>query len=97
MGTAFIYNYYMNDTQTIRVKSSRIENGVEFCNTCCRQAATPFRYKDSWGRERGCVASCHDAHVARTTKPKWMAPRMVLPKWITDARRAMPMFERAKV
>ncbi len=79
---------------TLKVQSSRTENGVEICNTCCRPADQPFRYKTSKGETRGCVASCHDKHVAVNTKPNWMAPRMVLPTWITAARRGMPMFER---
>jgi len=79
---------------TTKIKSSRTEDEVEICNTCCRPAADPFRYQNSKGETRGCVASCHDAHVARNTKPNWMNPRMVLPTWITAARRAMPNFER---
>lgn len=82
-------------TTTFKVKSSRMENGVEICNTCCRPADQPYRYKNSKGETRGCVASCHDKHVATNTRPNWREARMVLPRWITDARRAMPMFERS--
>lgn len=80
--------------KTFKVASSRMEDGKEICNTCCRPADAPFRYDTTKG-QRGCVASCHDKHVARNTKPNWMKPRMVLPVWITAARRAMPNFERA--
>ena len=82
---------------TFKVKSSRIENGQEICNTCVRPVQTPYRY-DVEGRhgkeQRGCVASCHDVFVCRSTKPNWMSPRYVLPKWITEARRKMVNFER---
>ena len=78
----------------MKVQSSRIENGQEICNTCIRPVDRPYRYKDSQGNERGCVASCHDVHVRRNTKPNWMAPRYVLPKWITEARRNIANFER---
>ncbi len=67
---------------------------VEICNTCSNPVNKPYRYKDHKNRERGCVSSCHDKYVARNTKPNWMSPRMVLPDWITKARRGMPMFER---
>lgn len=77
-----------------KVKSSRIEDGVEICNTCCNHVDNPFRYENSNGDTRGCVASCHDTYVARNTRPGWVKPRMVLPAWITAARRLMPMFEK---
>lgn len=84
-------------TKTMKIKSSRMENGIEICNSCQRPSDSPYRYETFKGETRGCVASCHDKHVAHNTNPNWMAPRMVLPKWITEARRAMPMFERASV
>ena len=67
------------------------------CNTCCRPVASPFRYKTADGKERGCVASCHDAFVAANARPAWREARMVLPTWISEARRAMPMFERLEL
>jgi len=73
----------------MRIKSSRIENEQEICNTCIRPVSDPFRYKTHDGLVRGCVAECHDIHVRTNTKPSWMAPRYVLPKWITAARTAI--------
>lgn len=72
----------------MKVQASRIENGIEICNTCVRPASQPYRYAWKDG-ERGCVSECHDVHVRRNTKPNWMAPRYVLPKWITECRKAM--------
>ena len=63
-----------------------MEDGVEVCNACVRPASSPYRYSTAQG-ERGCVARCHDAHIRRNTKPGWMSPRYVLPKWVTEARR----------
>lgn len=70
-------------------QSSRIENGQEICNTCVRPVENPFRYRTHDGLERGCVAECHDVYVRHNTKPNWMAPRYVLPKWITECRAAL--------
>lgn len=82
----------------MKVNSSSFQDGIEICNTCTRPVDNPYRYEylNRYGKPeiRGCVASCHDKHVAHNTKPNWMAPRMVLPKWITEARSKMPMFER---
>ena len=77
----------------MKIQSSRIENGQEICNTCGRPADKPYRY-DYNGHQRGCIASCHDKHIRRNTKPNWMAPRYVLPKWVTEARHAIKNFER---
>lgn len=79
--------------KTFKVASSRIENGREVCNTCGHDASNPYRYRTERG-ERGCIASCHDVHVRHNTKPNWMAPRYLLPKWITEARRKIMNFER---
>jgi len=84
---------YSELSAAARPKASRIENGVEICNTCVRPVDQPFRYKDSQGRERGCVSKCHDVHVRHNTKPNWMAPRYVMPKWITDCRRTIQQIE----
>jgi hypothetical protein len=77
----------------MKVKASRIENGIEICNTCVLPADTPYRYTyiNQFGKPetRGCVSECHDVHVRTNTKPNWMAPRYAMPKWITDCRRAM--------
>lgn len=73
----------------INAKAGRIENGIEICNTYVRPANDPFRYKLSGGRQRGCVSTCHDAHVRRNMRPGWAKPRFVLPKWITEARHAI--------
>ena len=78
----------------MKVQSSRIENGIEICNTCVRPVDKPYRYKTEDG-ERGCVASCHDVHIRRNTNPNWMnKTHYVLPKWITTARKAITKFER---
>ena len=81
----------------MRVKSSRIENGQETCNTCGRPADSPYRYQYTDAHEkrveRGCIASCHDVHVRVNTKPNWMAPRHVMPRWILAARKAIKNFE----
>jgi hypothetical protein len=79
----------------VKVKSSRIENGQEICNTCIRPVNEPFRYKDSNNEIRGCVASCHDVHIRRNTNPTWVnKTHYVLPKWVTEARRNIKNFER---
>jgi hypothetical protein len=79
----------------IKVKSSRMENGQEICNTCVRPIGEPFRYTDHKGQIRGCIASCHDVHIRRNTNPDWVGKtHYVLPKWITDARRSIVNFER---
>jgi hypothetical protein len=70
--------------------ASRIENGKEICNTCIRPVNQPFRYKYSQGRERGCVSTCHDLYIRRNVNPSWMSrTRYTLPKWVTEARRAI--------
>ncbi len=74
---------------------TRVQSSTDgICNTCVRPADSPFRYKTRSGETRGCIASCHDPYVAHNTRPNWMAARMVLPQWITRARRAIPHFER---
>lgn len=80
--------------KTIKIASSRIEGGIEICNTCCRPADAPFRYRREDGSERGCIASCHDKHIAKNAHPVWRAPLMRLPSWITHTRRQMLNFER---
>ena len=75
----------------MRVKASRIENGVEICNTCIRPVESPFRYKTWDGKTRGCVSECHDVHIRQNTKPNWMKPRYVLPKWVTECRSALKL------
>lgn len=69
-------------------KPSRVENGVEVCNTCVHPADSPYRYETAKG-ERGCISKCHDVHVRHNTKPNWMSPRYVMPKWILEARKAI--------
>jgi len=70
------------------IKSSRIENGQEICNTCVRPVAEPYRYKNSNGKQRGCAATCHDIYVRHNTNPNWVErTHYVLPKWITNCRR----------
>jgi hypothetical protein len=84
--------------KTFKVKSSRIEDGQEICNTCVRLVDKPYRYKTPSGETRGCVASCHDVHVRRNANPAWMSrKRYVLPKWITEARRNIANFERVVI
>jgi hypothetical protein len=72
----------------MKIQASRIEDGIEICNTCVRPADKPYRYQHN-GEERGCVAPCHDVHVRRNTNPGWAKPRYVLPKWITACRKAI--------
>jgi len=73
----------------LQIKSSRIENGLEICNICGREASKPFRYQNNMGQTRGCISQCHDTHIRVNTKPNWMAPRYVLPRWVTEARRTI--------
>lgn len=87
----------MPKPKSFKVMPSQIENGVEICNTCCREAAHPYRYKNSKGEERGCVATCHDKYITRNTHPNWCEPRMVLPKWVTTARNSIQNFERCVI
>jgi hypothetical protein len=84
-------------THALKVASSRIEDGREICNTCIRPVETPYRYRTPSGETRGCIASCHDRHVRRNTKPDWIKARYVLPKWITEARNKVVNFERVTV
>jgi hypothetical protein len=80
--------------KTFKVMSSRIENGIEICNTCCRPAHSPYRYKTEDGR-RGCIASCHDVYVRYSKDADWVSKkRYRLPKWITEARAKIVNFER---
>lgn len=77
----------------MKSKASRIEHGIEICNTCVRPVDKPYRYTiiDVRGhrQECGCVSECHDVHVRQNTKPNWMAARYMLPKWVTEARAAI--------
>lgn len=81
-----------------KVRSSRIENGREICNTCGQLVDKPFRYIDHNGKTRGCIASCHDVHIRHNINPNWVKKtHYVLPKWITTTRRAIVNFERFEV
>ena len=71
----------------MRIQSSHTENEIEICNTCCREVSKPYRYTLNNGQTRGCIASCHDKHIAHNTKPSWMKPRMVKPTWILEVQR----------
>lgn len=93
---------YIHTMKTFKVASSRIENETEICNTCVRPANSPYRYTrtNAYGKPktRGCIASCHDVHVRYSTDASWVAKkRYRLPKWITDARNAMLLFERVSI
>jgi hypothetical protein len=70
--------------------ASRIEDGIEICNTCVRPIDKPYCYAHNGG-VAGCVSRCHDEHVRKNTKPGWMAPRYVLPAWILEARRGIAL------
>ena len=77
-----------------KVASSRIENGIEICNTCVRPVGSPYRYQTANG-QRGCIASCHDINVRYSTDANWVTKkRYRLPKWITEARGKIVNFER---
>lgn len=79
----------------MKIQASRIEDGIEICNTCSCPVSKPYRY--AWkGEQRGCVSQCHDVHVRINTKPNWMPPRYVLPKWITAARKSIREFQAAR-
>lgn len=85
--------------RSFKVQSSRVENGVEVCNTCVRPADKPYRYTytDSYGKPitQGCIASCHDKHVRYSNDADWVSKkRYRLPKWITEARAKISNFER---
>jgi hypothetical protein len=87
----------MMTRKTIKVASSRIENGQEICNTCVCPVNAPYRYQTVNG-QRGCIASCHDVHIRRNANPGWMSKtRYVLPKWITEARSKIVNFERVTI
>jgi hypothetical protein len=72
----------------MKVQAAHLENGVMICNICGNPANNPYRYQTPKG-DRGCVSECHDVYVRINTKPDWMPARYVLPKWITDCRRAI--------
>lgn len=83
---------------TFKVASSRMENGQEICNTCICPVSKPFRYATVKGK-RGCIATCHDAHVRYSTDADWVSKkRYRLPKWITAARASLgDRFERCVI
>jgi hypothetical protein len=77
----------------MKIQASHInESGLEICNICGREADKPYRYQTERG-ERGCVSECHDIHIRRNTNPEWAKSRYVLPKWVTECRKAIKSLE----
>ncbi len=51
----------------MKIKASRIENGVEICNTCVKPVNQPFRSSVRDGLyykvDAGCVSKAHNGHI----------------------------------